>query len=40
VRSANASYVMELESRRGREATYAIGAEDLWRGPPSTLRGD
>jgi hypothetical protein len=31
-------YVLQFESRRGREATYAIGAEDLWRGPPSTKR--
>jgi hypothetical protein len=40
VRNGGAAYVMEFESRRGREATYAIGVEELWRGPPSTVRGD
>ncbi len=32
------TYVMQFESRSGRDATYAIGAEELWRGPPSTKR--
>jgi hypothetical protein len=32
------TYVMQFESRRGREATYAIGVEDIWKGPPSTMR--
>jgi hypothetical protein len=32
------TYVMQFEARRGREATYAIGIEDLWKGPPSTMR--
>jgi hypothetical protein len=40
VRTDGGAYVMEFESRRGKDATYAIGVEDLWRGPPSTLRGD
>jgi hypothetical protein len=38
VRDDDDMYVMEFESRRGREATYAIGIEDMWRGPPSTTR--
>jgi hypothetical protein len=39
VRDGRQSYVMQFESRRGREATYAIGVEELWKGPPSTWRG-
>ena len=39
VRDGDDAYVMQFESRRGREATYAIGAEELWRGPPLTMRG-
>jgi hypothetical protein len=38
VRTEDEMYVMQFESRRGREATYAIGIEELWRGPPSTMR--
>lgn len=38
VRDGDETYVMEFEWRRGREATYAIGLEDLWKGPPSTKR--
>ena len=38
VREGDDTYVMQFESRRGTKATYAIGAEELWRGPPSTKR--
>ena len=38
VRDGDETYVMQFESRRGREATYAIAIEELWRGPPSTKR--
>ena len=38
VRDGDEGYVMQFESRRGRDATYAIGADELWRGPPSTKR--
>lgn len=38
VRDDDEMYVMQFESRRGREATYAIGLEDFWRGAPSTMR--
>ena len=38
VRDGDDAYVMHFESRRGTSATYAIGAEELWRGPPSTKR--
>ena len=38
VRDGDETYVMQFERRSGREATYAIGLEDLWRGPPSTKR--
>lgn len=39
VRSGDDAYVMHFESRRGREATYSIAAEELWSGaPPSTMR--
>lgn len=38
VRDADETYVMEFESRKGSEASYAIGLDDMWRGAPSTLR--
>jgi len=38
VRDEDETYVMHFEARRGKAATYAIGAEELWRGPPSTPR--
>jgi hypothetical protein len=38
VRDDDETYVMEFESRRGTEANYAIGIEDMWNGTPSTLR--
>jgi hypothetical protein len=38
VRDDGETFVLHFESRRGNEATYAIGPEDFWRGPPSTMR--
>jgi hypothetical protein len=38
VRDGDDAYVMQFDSRREREAAYSIGAEELWRGPPSTKR--
>ncbi|HEY2510947.1 MAG TPA: hypothetical protein VGI39_08830, partial [Polyangiaceae bacterium] len=38
VRDGDETYVLQFESRSGSSATYALGLEDLWNGPPSTLR--
>jgi hypothetical protein len=41
VRDEDETYVMHFEareSRAGNAATYAIGREEFWRGPPSTKR--
>jgi len=38
VRDDGDSFVLHFAARLGNEATYAIGREDLWRGPPSTMR--
>ncbi len=41
VRDEDETYVMHFESRESRSgnaATYAIGREEFWRGPPSTKR--
>ncbi len=38
VRDDDETYVLQFESRAGNSATYAIGREELWRGPPSTRR--
>jgi hypothetical protein len=37
VRDEDETYVMHFEARHGRAATYAIAAEELWRGPFSTV---
>jgi hypothetical protein len=38
VRDGDEAFVLHFESRSGNAAMYAIGREDLWRGPPSTMR--
>lgn len=38
VRDDDQAYVLQFESRSGNGATYAIGREELWCGPPSTMR--
>ncbi len=38
VRDDDEMYVMHFEARRGKEASYAIGLEDFWQGPRSTMR--
>ncbi len=38
VRDGSDLFVMHFAARSGGHATYAIGAEELWKGPPSTLR--
>jgi hypothetical protein len=38
VRCGAEAYVMHFDSRRGRDATYAITTEELWSGAPSTMR--
>jgi hypothetical protein len=38
VRDDGDTFVLHFAARLGNEATYAIGREDLWRGPPSTMR--
>jgi hypothetical protein len=38
VRDDGETFVLHFAARLGNEATYAIGREDLWRGPPSTMR--
>ncbi len=38
VRDGDETFVLQFDARRGNAATYAIGREDLWKGPPSTMR--